>query len=106
VNFSAVGWVEKERSMTEFILDILGQLFGLKKSPTRHGKVSLSRNAYHKMREHKLDFESLEHVFRNGREVKMLVEDYTTFSIGITYKYDYVKREFVITSCWKREHTW
>lgn len=92
--------------MKNFILDIFAQLLGIKRTPIRGGKLSLSRNGFHKMRENKLDFEALEHVFKNGREVKMLVEDFTNFSIGITYKYDYRKGEFVITSCWKREHTW
>ena len=92
--------------MKDLILDIFAQILGITREPTRSGKLSLSHNGYHKMVENNLDFESLEHVFKYGREVKMLVEDYTRFSIGITYKYEHRKGEFVITSCWKRERKW
>ena len=105
-NIQAERFADINKYMKNFLLDIFAQILGIKRTPTRGGKVSLSRNAFNKMRENKLDFEALEHVFKNGREVKMLVEDFTIFSIGITYKYDYRKGEFVITSCWKREHAW
>jgi hypothetical protein len=89
---------------TGLFLDAMRQLFGWQKS--RCGKLTLSRNGLNKMHDHQLDFKTLEEVFKTGRETKGFMKNYGSYSIGITYKYDEAKREYVITGCWKHENKW
>jgi hypothetical protein len=89
--------------MKNFLFDIVRQLTGWSKA--RSGKISLSQNGLHKMNEHHLDTETLKDVFKHGKEIKMLVRNYGAYSVGINYKYDEVKQEYVITSCWKHANT-
>jgi hypothetical protein len=100
--------VREERNMyklfTELFSDAIRQLFGWQKS--RGGKLSLSRNGLSKMQEHQLDFKTLEEVFKTGKETKGFMKNYGNYSIGITYRFDEIKREYVITGCWKHENKW
>jgi hypothetical protein len=89
---------------TGLFLDAIRQLFGWQKS--RGGKLTLSRNGLNKMHDHQLDFKILEEVFKTGRETKGFMKNYGSYSIGITYRYDEAKREYVITGCWKHENKW
>jgi expansin (peptidoglycan-binding protein) len=86
-----------------FIRDIIRQLFGW--DTARPGKLSISYWASIQMREHRLDFDTLEDVFRHGRKVTTIVQDYQNYSISIGYRWDERKACYVITSVrlYKRE---
>ena len=79
-----------------FIKDIIRQLFGWDK--TRAGKLSIGYWANIQMHEYKLDFDTLEDVFRHGRKVQTIVQDYQNYSISISYKWDERHSCYVITS--------
>ena len=82
--------------MKRFIQDIFRQLLGV--APTRAGRVEISYWAYRQMQELCLDTATLEDVFKHGRKVTTIVQDYQNYTISIGYKYDGVKSCFVITS--------
>ena len=82
--------------MKKFIQDIFKQLLGV--TPTREAKVEIGYWAYKQMQELRLDSATLEDVFRHGRKVTTIVQDYQNYTISIGYKYDGVKSCFVITS--------
>jgi hypothetical protein len=85
------------------ITDIIRQLFGWDKA--RPGKLSISYWASIQMRENRLDFDTLEDVFRHGRKVTTIVQDYENYSISIGYRWDERKSQYIITSVrlYKRE---
>jgi hypothetical protein len=89
--------------MTNIIKDIIRQLFGWDKA--RAGKLSISYWASVQMRENRLDFDTLEDVFRHGRKVTTIVQDYQNYSISLSYRWDENKTCYVITSVrlFKRE---
>ena len=89
--------------MKSIFKDIIRQLLGWDK--VRPGKLSISYWASLQMRENRLDFDTLEDVFRHGRRVTTLVQDYQNYSISISYKWDERKTCYVITSVrlFKRE---
>ena len=66
--------------MNQFLLDILRQLTGRR---FRSGRLSIGYYANMKMKELGLDEGTLEDVFRHGRKVEMLVQNYGTYSVGI-----------------------
>jgi hypothetical protein len=82
--------------------DIIRQLTG---SDYRIGKLSIGYWANIQMHELKLDFDTLEDVFRHGRKVTTIVQDYQNYSISIGYRWDENKKHYVITSVrlYKRE---
>ena len=86
-----------------FIKDIIRQIFGWDKART--GKLSISYWASIQMKENRLDFDTLEDVFRHGRKVTTIVQDYQNYSISIGYRWDENKKCYVITSVrlYKRE---
>jgi hypothetical protein len=49
-------------------MEAIAQLFGLQKP--RSGKLVLTRYAFQKMTEHKLDRETLENAFRHGKQAR------------------------------------
>lgn len=57
------------------------------------------------MKDLRLNMETLEDVFRHGRRVTTIVQDYQNYSISIGYKWDENKKCYVITSVrlYKRE---
>jgi len=85
------------------ITDIIRQLFGWDKA--RPGKLTIGYYANIQMRDLKLDFDTLEDVFRHGRKVTTIVQDYQNYSISIGYRWDERKSQYVITSVrlYKRE---
>jgi hypothetical protein len=89
--------------MKNILKDIIRQLFGWDKA--RAGKLSISYWASIQMRENRLDFDTLEDVFRHGRRVTTIVQDYQNYSISLSYRWDEVKKCYVITGVrlFKRE---
>jgi hypothetical protein len=57
------------------------------------------------MRDLRLNMDTLEDVFRHGRKVTTIVQDYQNYSISIGYRWDENKKQYVITSVrlYKRE---
>src|SRR6267142_4114870 len=57
------------------------------------------------MRGLRLNEDTLEDVFRHGRKVTTIVQDYQNYSISIGYRWDENKKQYVITSVrlYKRE---
>ena len=86
-----------------FIKDIIRQIFGWDKART--GKLSIGYWANIQMHEYKLDFDTLEDVFRHGRKVTTIVQDYENYSISLGFRWDERKTCYVITSVrlYKRE---
>jgi hypothetical protein len=86
-----------------FIKDIIRQLIG--SSSPRENKVEIGYWAYKQMRELRLDTDTLEDVFKHGRKVTTIVQDYQNYTISIGYKWDANKTCYVITSVrlYKRE---
>jgi len=89
--------------MQQFLKAILRQLTGF--SSPRGSKVEIGYWAYKQMRELRLDTDTLEDVFRHGRKVTTIVQDYQNYSISLGYKWDENKTCYVITSVrlYKRE---
>jgi len=89
--------------MKKFLKDILRQLTGA--SSPRENKVEIGYWAYKQMRELRLDTDTLEDVFRHGRKVTTIVQDYQNYSISIGYRWDENKKCYLITSVrlYKRE---
>jgi len=89
--------------------EALRQLFGLQKP--RGGKIILTRHAFQKMTEHKLDRETLENAFRHGRQGRagMIIHKYARYSIGLYYKrlQPLIQKPlqaetiYLITTCWR-----
>ena len=89
--------------------EALAQLFGLQKPRT--GKIILTRYAFQKMTEHKLDRETLENAFRHGKQARAgkITHKYARYSVGLYYKrLDSPIRNplepedtYLITTCWK-----
>jgi len=88
--------------MKQFLLHILRQLTG---ATLREGKLSISYWANIQMRDLHLNVDTLEDVFRHGRKVTTIVQDYQNYSISIGFRWDANKNEYVITSVrlYKRE---
>ena len=90
-------------------MEIFRQLFGAQKP--RGGRLVLTRNAFQKMTEHKLDRETLENAFRHGKRGKegMIIHKYARYSIGLYYKRLQTsiksplqaENTYLITTCWK-----
>jgi hypothetical protein len=76
--------------MKQLIIDMgreaLRQLFGLQKP--RGGKLVLTRYAFQKMTEFKLDRDTLENAFRHGRQARAgkITHKYARYSVGLYYK--------------------
>ena len=89
--------------MKQFLKDILKQLTGT--SSPRKSKVEIGYWAYKQMRELRLDTDTLEDVFRHGRKVTTIVQDYQNYTISIGFKWDERHSQYVITSVrlYKRE---
>lgn len=87
--------------LKQFISDTLKQLFG---SNSRSEKLSFSRYAYTQMNELRIDTDTIEDVFRNGRKVESIVQNYSDYSISISYRWDANKKYYVITSVRKYEN--
>jgi hypothetical protein len=106
VNFSAVGWVEKERSMKkivfELLSDVVDQIFGVK--PAKRGRLGITFYGLNRANEYGLTLKDLEEVFRYGEQInpEMQVRQYQNYSIGITYKYHAGDDRYMIITCWKR----
>ena len=85
------------------ITDIIRQLFGWDKA--RPGKLSIGYYANIQMHDLKLDLDTLEDVFRHGRKVTTIVQDYQNYSISLGYRWDANKNCYFITSVrlYKRE---
>jgi hypothetical protein len=99
--------------MKQVLLDIgreaLRQLFGLQKP--RSGKLVLTRYAFQKMTDYKLDQETLENAFRHGKQARAgkITHNYASYSVGLYYKrldspiQKPLESEstYLITTCWK-----
>jgi hypothetical protein len=99
--------------MKQVIHDIgreaLAQLFGFQKP--RRGKLVLTRYAFQRMTEYKLDRETLENAFRHGRQARAgkITHKYARYSIGLYYKRldspiqnpQEPQDSYLITTCWK-----
>jgi hypothetical protein len=89
--------------------EALRQLFGLQKP--RGGRIVLTRYAFRKMNEYKLDVETLENAFRHGRQTRVgkIIHKYARYSIGLYYKrmepslrnLGQMETTYLITTCWK-----
>jgi hypothetical protein len=86
---------KKEEKGMGILKDIFRQLTG---GSFREGKLSISYWASIQMHELKLNVETLEDVFRHGRRVTTIVQDYQNYSISIGYRWDENKKQYVITS--------
>jgi hypothetical protein len=88
--------------MKQFLKDIFRQITG---SDFRAGRLSISYWANRQMKDLRLDADTLEDVFRHGRKVTTIVQDYQNYSISIGYRWDENKKQYVITSVrlYKRE---
>ena len=62
------------------------------------GNFSISWFANVQRNELQLDMDTIDDVFRHGREVNSLVQNYGNYSISISYRWDQYKSEYVITS--------
>ena len=51
------------------------------------------------MKEFKLDFDTLEDVFRHGRKVTTIVQDYQNYSISLGYRWDENKKQLCDYQC-------
>ena len=90
-------------------MEVFRQIFGVQKP--RVGRLVLTRNAFQKMTEHKLDRETLENAFRHGKRGRagMIIHKYARYSIGLYYKRLQTsiksplqpENTYLITTCWK-----
>jgi hypothetical protein len=90
-------------------MEIVRQVFGVQKP--RGGRLILTRHAFQKMTEHKLDRETLENAFRHGKRGRagMILHKYARYSIGLYYKRlqtsiknpPQPENTYLITTCWK-----
>jgi len=89
--------------MKQLIKDIIRQVFGWDKA--RSGKLTIGYYANIQMHDLKLDFDTLEDVFRHGRKVTTIIQDYQNYSISLGFRWDERKSQYVITSVrlYKRE---
>jgi hypothetical protein len=99
--------------MKQFFKDIgreaLRQLFGLQRP--RSGKLVLTRYAFQKMTEFKLDRDTLENAFRHGRQARAgkITHKYARYSVGLYYKRldspiqnpREPQDTYLITTCWR-----
>jgi len=76
-------------AITRLLHDAIRQLFGWNK--VRAGKLSVTYWATIQMKEHRLDFDTIEDVFRHGRKVTTIVQDYQNYSISIGYRWMRIK---------------
>jgi len=83
-----------------FLGDILRQLTG---AGYRKGSFRMSWFANAQRNELGVDMDTIEDIFKHGREVKSLVQHYGNYSISISYRWDQYKNEYVITSVHKYE---
>jgi hypothetical protein len=91
--------------------EALRQLFGLQKP--RSGKLVLTRYAFQKMSDYKLDRDTLENAFRHGRQARVgkITHKYARYSVGLYYKrldspiridqQSEPEDTYLITTCWK-----
>jgi hypothetical protein len=89
--------------------EALRQLFGIQKP--RSGKLILTRYAFQRMSEYKLDRETLENAFRHGKQARVgkITHKYAKYSIGLYYKRldspiqspQKPEDTYLITTCWK-----
>jgi hypothetical protein len=87
--------------MKQFILIILRQIFG---TNFRKGKLTTSWYANVQMNDLHLDFDTIEDVFKHGRKVESIVQNYGDYSISVSYRWDENKKCYVITSVRKYEN--
>jgi hypothetical protein len=87
--------------MKQFLFDILRQLTG---GNFRTGKLSISWYANTQMRELRLDNDTIEDVFRHGRRVESIIQNYGDYSVSISYRWDDNKKHYVITSVRKYDN--
>ena len=99
--------------MNQVIHDIgreaLRQLFGFQKP--RSGKLVLTRYAFQKMTDYKLDQETLENAFSHGKQARAgkITHKYAHYSVGLYYKrLDspiqkplQSENTYLITTCWR-----
>jgi hypothetical protein len=78
-----------------FVGDIFRQLIG---ASYRRDTFRLSWFANVQRNELGVDLDTIADIFKHGREVKSLVRNYRNYSISISYRWDQVKSEYVITS--------
>ena len=92
-----------QRAFIRILKDTIRQIFGWEKA--RVGKLSITYWANIQMRENRLDIDTLEDVFRHGRRVTTIVQDYQNYSISLGYRWDENKKCYMITSVrlYKRE---
>ena len=76
-------------AITRLLHDAIRQLFGWNK--VRAGKLSVTYWATIQMKEHRLDLDAIEDVFRHGRKVTTIVQDYQNYSISIGYRWMRIK---------------
>ena len=86
--------------MKQLLSDIFRQLFG---TNFRKGKLTITWLANVQMNDLHLDFDTIEDVFKHGRKVKSMVQNYGDYSISISYRWDANKKQFIITSVRKYE---
>ena len=89
------------KNITEFLKDILRQIFGLTKP--REGKIILTRRATDLMLENGLYPELIRDTFKYGIETRteVIVKKYPKYKIGVYYKYDGVEDVYRITFLFK-----
>jgi hypothetical protein len=92
---------EKYKTMKTFLLKILEQLTG---HNFRKEKLTISWYANVQMNDLHLDADTIEDVFKHGRKVESIVQNYGDYSISISYRWDENKKRYVITSVRKYEN--
>lgn len=87
--------------MKQFLLDVIRQLIG---GNSRSGKFIISWYANVQRNELHLDMDTIADVFKHGRKVESIVQNYGDYSISISYRWDENKKHYVITSIRKYEN--
>jgi hypothetical protein len=87
--------------LKQFIADIFKQLTG---NNSRSGKLIISWYANVQRNDLHIDMDTIEDVFRHGRKVESIVQNYGDYSISISYRWDENKKHYVVTSIRKYEN--
>jgi len=81
--------------MKQFFKDIVKQLTG---GNFGGEKVMISWRANNQMKDTGIDTATVEDIFKNGRKVTSVVQDYRYYTISVSYRWDEKYQSYVITS--------
>ena len=87
--------------MKQFLLDILGQLTGIRIQKT---KLIITYWANIQKIDLGLDMNTIEQVFETGRRTESKIKNYSKYFISVSYKWDERNNQYVVTSVRKYEN--